>query len=69
MGVGCGTTQTRSETMQTTKRDEWRCLHCGHVLEDGEVCPMPDCVEGREAARRRMGVQVVTKLGDDRDRR
>ena len=38
-------------------RTDWRCLYCDHPVEPGVDCPMPDCVEKRAAARRRMGME------------
>jgi hypothetical protein len=43
----------------------WRCLYCHHELKDGETCPLPDCVDARIAAARRMGVSTQSsKLYD-----
>lgn len=38
---------------------KWSCLYCGHPLGPNEHCPLPECVEARAAARRRMGVDDV----------
>lgn len=35
---------------------EWHCLTCGHPLQEGEECPLPQCVENRARARRAMRV-------------
>lgn len=35
---------------------QWRCITCGHSLEDGEHCYLPACVENRWRAERRMGM-------------
>lgn len=40
---------------------QWRCITCGHLLEDGEQCYLPWCVESRIRAARRMGMHHQPK--------
>jgi hypothetical protein len=39
------------------KKEVWRCMTCGHPMEDGEHCYLPACVENRVRAERRMGAR------------
>ena len=34
---------------------QWHCQTCGYPLDDGEHCYLPDCVDNRIRAAKRMG--------------